>query len=193
MEHPVTLVHELILPCAVLYMCALDRRCLLRHSNASSNASHPLSHSPSRLHALPVPTTTATYVRRQATEAILLEERKWVVQELFDYASSPAYVKAKSVDNNGERGPDQLFDTIKNSSDERVQRAWRSSCGPDLKKIETALGSPRAQIPSIFVAKWNDALVSVFGESYKFKSRTQGTGCDIKSMHVFKLRIKGAH
>ena len=106
-----------------------------------------------------------------------------------------AYVKAKSLDHLGQFGPDQFFDTIKNDSDERVQRAWRAACGDDTVTIESALKCRGRTIPQVFLEKWNRALIAAFGPSYTFKTVTsiyQGGKHDkIKGDHVYKLKVKG--
>ena len=111
---------------------------------------------------------------------------------LFEPAPSPAHLKSKSVDHKGVRGCDQFFDTIKNCMEDRVQRAWHTSCGSDVDnlKVVSALANPKTQVPPSFKIKWEVALRKVFGEDYKFVNRTHLSTHFIKGEHVFKLRSK---
>ena len=127
-----------------------------------------------------------------AAEATFCFEREWVVGFLFEPAPSPAHLKSKSVDHKGVRGCDQFFDTIKNCMEDRVQRAWHTSCGSDVDnlKVVSALANPKTQVPPSFKIKWEVALRKVFGEDYKFVNRTHLSTHFIKGEHVFKLRSK---
>jgi hypothetical protein len=121
------------------------------------------------------------------------EELKWVVDSLFVVTEEKGgHIRAK--------GEDGFFLTIKNCTDERVQRAWQLSCSGDGERIARALAPGNAkhsQLPQEFVKRWEDATIAVFGRKFKFKDRTQGKRKeegqgfpDIKCLHVFKLGRK---
>ena len=118
-----------------------------------------------------------------------------MVQSLFETKKmeTNAYIKAK--------GPGGFFHTIASCPDERVQRAWRLSCGNDprvIKKINDAVNKQHVPVPPAFQETWHKAVLAAFGSWTNSRGRGGSNGFkpstqlkpyhpDIKCLHLYQI------